>query len=362
MNKSLILAVWAILLLSIYSVAGWTISRSLAETRDTAAARHAARLDPTRAEPGKTPPDPLPESGPFATVSIGTYIDRIVNLSIRESSWDVDFYVWFRWTGDPKLDPGGSFQVIDGEIASRTMLDDVHDPDGTNYQRCRVTAHITKFFDIGRFPLEDHMLNLYIEDGSRDGMALRYAVDAGATSVSSRVKVPGYTLTGFRDAVKNHTYKSRHGDPRLPADMKRIVSQYVLGINLNRPGYDLFLKISLALFAAISLAFCVLFIKPSDVDPRFGLAAGAFFGAVANIYLANSMVPDSGGLGLVDFVNGIGLGTIFLIVAESVISLAIFGKWDDPDLSRALDRLTAAIMIPAYIIVNIVITRAAFLA
>lgn len=361
MNKTVFLIVWAIFLLAVYSVAGFTVAGSLAETRDVAAARQAARLDPLRAEPGKTPPDPLPDTGSFATVFIGAYIDRIVNVSIRESSWDVDFYVWFRWTGDPKLDPGGAFQVIDGEIQSKTLLDDHHAPDGTNFQRFRVSAHITKFFDVGRFPLENHMLNIYIEDGSRDGMILRYKVDEGASKISSRVKIPGFDLTGFGEAVKNHTYKSRHGDPRLPEAMKRIVSQYVMGINVNRPGYDLFGKICLALYAALSLAFCVLFIKPSDVDPRFGLAAGAFFGAVANIYLANSMVPDSGGFGLIDFVNGIGLSTIFLIVAESVVSLAIFGKWDDPDLSRRLDRVTAAVMIPAYIIVNVVVARAAYL-
>lgn len=160
------------------------------------------------------------------------------------------------------------------------------------------------------------MLNIYIEDGSRDETQLRCAVDAGASKISSRVKVPGF---------------------------------------------DLFGKISLALFAALSLAYCVLFIKPSDVDPRFGLTARAFFGTVANIYLANSMVPDSGGFGLIDFVTGIGLVTIFIIVAESVMSLAIHGKLDDPEWSCALDRVTAAILIPCYIITNIVVARAAYM-
>lgn len=361
MNKKVLLLLWAVVLLSIYSTAGWKISRSLADTKNVAAARHAARLDPVRAEPGKTPPDPLPDTGPFATVAIGTYIDRIVNLSIRESVWEADFYVWFRWKGDPKLDPGGLFQVIDGEISSKELLDDFHAPDGTNYQRYRVKAQMTKFFDVSRFPLEDHMLNIYIEDGSRDGMQLRYAVDSGASKISSRVKVPGFDLKGFGEVIKNHTYKSPYGDPRKPAEVKRIVSQYVMGIRLSRPGFDLYLKISLALFAALTLAFCVLFIKPTEVDPRFGLAAGAFFGAVANMYLSNAMVPDSGGFGLIDFVNGIGLGTIFLIVAESVISLGIHSKLDDPETSRRLDRVTAAILIPCYVIINTVVACAAYL-
>ena len=42
-------------------------------------ANHAARMNPTAAEPGKTPPDPLPAGGNFTTVSVGTYIDDIDN-------------------------------------------------------------------------------------------------------------------------------------------------------------------------------------------------------------------------------------------------------------------------------------------
>lgn len=34
------------------------------------------------------------------------------------------------------------------------------------------------------------------------------------------------------------------------------------------------------------------FIKPTDVDQRFGLGVGALFAAIANTYITSSLVPE----------------------------------------------------------------------
>lgn len=360
-RQRVLLFIWGIVLCGIFAAIIVKAAGYLRETRDVAAVRHAARLHPTNAEPGRTPPEPLPDTGNFTTVFVGTYIERVENLSVKDSRWDADFYIWFRWRGAANLDPGGAFQIVDGIISEKELKEEYHGADGMNYQRYRVLAQFTKFFDISRFPLEDHMLNIAIEDGGRDGMQLRYAVDSGASRISSRVKFPGYAVTGSGEVVKNHTYRSAFGDPRLPADQKKIMTQYVLGISLNRPDFGLYLKIFLALYAAIALALTVFFIKPTDVDPRFGLTAGAFFGAVANIYLSNSLLPDAGSFGLVDIINAIGLLTIFLVVVESVASLYLYDICEKQALSRRLDRLTFLVLMLCYVVTNSVIPAAAYL-
>ena len=65
-----------------------------------------------------------------------------------------------------------------------------------------------------RVPLDDHMLNIYVEDAVNDVGRLRYVADS-ASNVSSRVKIPGYNITGFSNVVKPHTYKTTYGDPRM---------------------------------------------------------------------------------------------------------------------------------------------------
>ena len=39
-------------------------------------------------------------------------------FSVKDASWTVDFYVWFRWRGDD-VQPGDEFQVVDGSIESK---------------------------------------------------------------------------------------------------------------------------------------------------------------------------------------------------------------------------------------------------
>ena len=60
----------------------------------------------------------LPPGANPAQVHVGLYVDRIAELSVKDASWTVDSYVWFRWRGDG-IQPGNGFQIIDGWIESR---------------------------------------------------------------------------------------------------------------------------------------------------------------------------------------------------------------------------------------------------
>ena len=80
-------------------------------------------MDPKGEEEGRTKPEKgmvscFDQPGQ-ATVETGVYIDRIVEISTKATSWTVDFYIWFKWN-NPKLKPGGNFQVVDGEILPNT--------------------------------------------------------------------------------------------------------------------------------------------------------------------------------------------------------------------------------------------------
>ncbi len=54
-------------------------------------------------------------------MKVGGYIDRISEFSVVDSSWKVDFFVWFNWDGED-LNPGETFKVVNGEILSRTLM------------------------------------------------------------------------------------------------------------------------------------------------------------------------------------------------------------------------------------------------
>lgn len=353
-SKRKFVVVSTAVLLVIYAVVICASVFAMWGNREASERNHIARMSPTGIEKGHTPPEPLPETGNFVNVKVGTYIDNIDTFSIRDSSWSANFYVWFSWTGPKSLDPGGKLVVVDGTITKKDLLEEYHGDNDIHYQKYRVSAKFLKFFDTSRVPVESHLLNIFLEDGSRDGTLLRYVADP-SSNISSRVSIPGYKILGQSNVVKPHSYRTSYGDPRLAPNDKKTYTQYVAGVSITRADMGVYIKIFLSLFAALALALSNFFVKPSDVGPRFSLPAAAYFGAVANSYVANSILPPSGSFGLVDYVVGVGLGTIFLTIALALVSNYIFVKKDDKALALVLDRVMFVTLTVCCVLANIVI-------
>ncbi|WP_019499949.1 hypothetical protein [Pseudanabaena sp. PCC 6802] len=348
---------WTGLLIAIFIALSFFSVNTLSGLRQAAIARHNARIDASAVEPGRTAADALPAGANPRKVKVGIYLDGIFSISVLDSKWSPVFYIWFRWTGDD-INPGETFNIVEGEILSKQKLQDKVIK-GEHYAVYLVRAQIAKFFDSTRFPIDDHLLTVAIEESNLQWQNLEYVPDTENTQISSRVKMPGYQVYKTGIVMKPHTYKSNFGDPRLPSNTRKTYSQLIYGVWNSRPGLGTYLKIFLGLFAAVMISMLALFITPTEVDPRFGLGVGGFFGAVANTLLSASLVTDSGTLTLLDMVNGIGMITIFLTLVQSTISLHIYANLDRVGLSRLFDRVSFVTIATGFLIVNLLIPGAA---
>lgn len=353
-----LLAVWVLLLVVLFLVAGTMLYRSLRANRQASADRHAARLDPDADEPGVTSADrSLPPGAQPIRVTAGMYVDRVVELSIKDGGWTVEFFLWFRWRGDA-LKSCEEFQVVDGSVEKKDKEED-ETIAGERYQRFRVQAKITKVFDVTRFPCDDHLLTLAIELPEHQRPDVQFVADRDGSSVSSRVSVPAYRLHLAGVVEKPHSYKTARGDPRLPVGAKSTYSQLRMGLALERAGWGLYFKLFQSLYIAVLLALLAFFIRPTEVDPRFGLGVGALFAGVANAYVISSLVPDTGVMALADVVNGVGIAVILLTVVQSTISLHLFTTRGAEAVSRVFDRVSFAAILPGYILLNVALPLAA---
>src|SRR5262249_15620909 len=50
-----------------------------------------------------------------AEVYVGTYVNQVYSLNLKQNQFTVDFTIWFRST-DPDVKPAASFEVISGRI------------------------------------------------------------------------------------------------------------------------------------------------------------------------------------------------------------------------------------------------------
>ena len=357
-SKTTFLILWVIVTLFIGFFLGYRLVSQQHQNLEESIIHHSARIDPNLDEPGKTEaertPPPGHENDVPATVEVGLYVDRVPELSIRDSTWTADFYIWFLWE-DENLNPGETFQVVNGEILSRDLLES-KTKNGLNYALYRVVAEITKVFGVTRFPRDDHLLTISIEDTKLQSYQLVYFADESNSSISSRVSIPGYTAYRTGSAVKPHSYKTSRGDPDLPDDFKATYSMFTYGIWIARPDWGLYLKMFLALFAAIFIALIGFFVQPSD---RFGLAIGSFFAAVANSYITSSLIPDTGTATLADHINSIGMIVVGVVIFQSIISQFFHSTEENVKFGKLFDRISFIVLLLVFTVLNVTLPLAA---
>jgi hypothetical protein len=275
-------------------------------------------IGPAAAEPSK--------------VVVGTYVNKVQDVSFRESRLTVDFYIWFRWKpeGDLKdYKPLESMELINGRIDSKSSV--VEKKLGElNYASARVTATIFKTWALETFPFDSHRVRVFLEDSQFVSDNLVFQPDLTNSRLGDELSLPGWQLANFAIEALPKTYKSNYGDTSLPTDAQSTYSRLSFGMDMTRDGYGSAVKLLSTVVFATLVSFVVFGIKPSDVDPRFGLGVGALFAVAASAFVVASTVPDSGVLTIADEVHIVAMAFIFASVVQSAFCL----KWDEAGLEE----------------------------
>ena len=197
-----------------------------------------------------------------------------------------------------------------------------------------------------------------IEDKNTQRQDLIFVPDNGNSGINPDIQVNGYNISKIHVIEKPHIYQSNFGDPRL-GNVSSPYSQLRTGIDIYRPDLGFYFRIFIGLFIAVIAALVALFIKPTIAEPRFGLGAGALFVAIANNIITSSLIPKTGTLTLADMVNDLGLLLILITIIESIISLHIYDKRGEKQLSKKFDLYSFITLLLIYIIINATIIIAA---
>lgn len=349
---------WAVGILLLYGIGGYVGVRTLQGYKVETEKFRQAWIESTTTELGvRTPDIQIPSEAKPIEVLVGIYINRIGEFSIKEGGWSADFDIWFRWTGNG-IKPGENFNVVNGQIDLREETQR-YVKGSEYYERYHVKARLTKHLDPSRFPFSDEALTIQVEDEIHGAETLRYVADEPGSDiyrigVPQRLKIAKSFVT-----VKLHSYGSGRGDPRLPVRAADVHSRFVFAMLVFPRSTGLFVMMFQALFASVAIAFVAFFIKPIHVDPRFGLGVGAFFAGVGNNIFVGTMLPQTEGISLTNMVNAIGLGTIFLTLVQSTISLYILDTMGREMLRRFFDKISFVVFLIGYAVVNLMLVFAA---
>ena len=349
---------WAVGVVLLYGIGGYLGARTLLSYKAETEKIRQARIEPQTTEPGARAPDiTIPPGAKPVEVLVGIYINHIGEFSLKEAGWTANFDIWFRWSGDG-VKPGENFQVINGEMDLREKQER-HAWGEERYERYRVKARLTKFFDPSRFPFSDEGLTIQVEDSADGADRLRYVADEQDSGINHLGIPQVLKITKSLATVKLYDYGSGRGDPRLSGGAPDVRSRFIFAMLVSPPSTGLYFKMFQALFASVAIAFIVFFIKPIHVDPRFGLGVGAVFAAVGNTIFIGTILPPAEGITLTAMVNAIGLGTIFLTLVQSTISLYVLDTMGQETLRQFFDKVSFAVFVIGYGAVNLMLPLAA---
>ena len=331
---------WLVLLAAVFLVPSVLLARTQWQGRRHDQLVLETTLDPARPEPGAAPIDDVPTDA-ARRVTIGFYLESLGGVSLHDGEWSAVIDVWCRWRdgpGDDAFNPFERLIAVDGTITDSRLLAHV-DEAGEHYELRRLSVTYTKPFRIRTFPVDEHLLLASFENSAHTRRELVFEPDLADTAVSHRATLSNYRVVRFHTVENPHTYKTSRGRADIDADPRRTYSQPRFAVVIDRGGLGLFTKMFQALFISVAVALLTCFIKPTHVDPRFGLGVGGLFATVANAYFVGSLVPETNEFSLADIVNLLGIVTILLSLTQSTLSLHVYETLGRPALSRRFDRV-----------------------
>lgn len=258
-------------------------------------------------------------------VQIGTYVENLKEIDLKSNIFSLDYLVWFNWDGPKELNMAENFRIYKGDILKKDMVKELHEGEH-HYQLVRLSVDVSKVYWTPRFPLDSHQLRIYVES-THPADKVVFLEDKSNTNLNPNMSIAGYGLSKYDNAVVANEYVGNNGDPQYVKPV--ITSEYVTQIEINRSGFGVYLKCFIALFGTSLWMFLVLYINSMHrVDP-LDMIPGALFGAVSNIMIGASLLPDALNVGLLEYVNFWGIFTILAVACVVINVNRIRSRYDE---------------------------------
>lgn len=252
-------------------------------------------------------------------VSTGIYLMNLYDLDIDAHSFYADFYLWFRWRGE--RDPMQIEFVNAVEKWGFTREDFHEEPrvleDGSYYNGMRIEGRFFHPFQLSKFPLDRHDLQIWIENIVYPVDSLVYLPDTVPELIRSDLDIPGWRQRDASLITRTNRYGTDFGERGVEASD---FSDLGFQMEIQRPLAYFFLKLLLPLLIVMLAGLGALIIHPSYLEARVSLPVGALLSCVFLQQAYDSALPDIGYMVLMDQIYLIAYALIALIILRVVLT------------------------------------------
>jgi hypothetical protein len=238
---------------------------------------------------------------------------------MASNTYYIDTYMWLRWKGD--IDPTATIEFTNmveewGKQQENLLEMPKVLPDGSKYQIMRVEGRFVQPFSLAEYPLDKQKLSIMVEDTTNGTDLVSYVIDKESSGIGESLQIPGWQLGGWSSQAFAHDYGSKFGEEATPS----VYSAAEFSIDISRPLSFFYWKLLLPLFIVLAAALSSLFIRPTDLDVRTALPAGALLTAIFLQKSYSDGLPDLGYLILMDKIYLVVYALIVLTLIRAIFA------------------------------------------
>ncbi|NBW35934.1 MAG: hypothetical protein EBR30_13105 [Cytophagia bacterium] len=299
-------------------------------------------------DPTETVPD---------TVKAGAYIINIHDINFRDKEYTIRFWLWMLYD-NPSFDFATQIDIPNAkDIETPVPLMDL--VDGKTWQLMKMKCTMKQNWNVDDFPFDKQHLMVRVENSVYDNKTLVYELDKSGSTYDRELTIDGWNISNFEVNTSVNEYTTVFGDPNNDALHSEYAS-FNISMDIERDAWGLFAKIFIGMYIAFLISIISFALRPSELEPRFGLPVGGLFAAVGNKYIIDSLLPESTNFTLVDTLHTITFLGILATLLVSAISLKYFDN-GQPDKSEKVNRIGSILVVSVYVIANILLVSLAIL-
>lgn len=282
-------------------------------------------------------PLPPPEPKYPVTVTVGVYVNDIQQLDLQTHSYNVDLYLWLRWT-DAAINPATTVEFMNsfqewGHVVTPLSEEPEQLPDGSYYMALRSQGQFNTKLPLEHYPFDRQQLTVEFEDSSLSSDKLIYVADANPITLNPEISLPGYRIGKPALTIVDKPYPTNFGDTgaSAPPSYWRVT----VAIPVSRPVFTYALKLLLPILIVVASAALMLLVHPAYVDGRIGIGITALLTLVALQLTMNSQLPEVDYLMMMDKVYFVAY--LFVVLGLALVVRSSWASGDD-GIARAVRR------------------------
>lgn len=260
-----------------------------------------------------------------ARVVVGAYVNDVQAINLREHSYAMDVYLWFRWR-DPDLNPAETVEMVNpnelwGHVSEVQYDEPIRLPTGELYQVLRVQGRFSRKFFFHNYPYDRQELIVEFEDEVGEINRLQYVPDQQPVALNPRLVLPGFRVGAPQLSLETFAYPTAFGDTRRSEPNR--YSRVRVAIPISRPIVTSSLKMLLPVLCVVFGASLMMRLKATYIDARLGIGITSLLTVVAIQLAANETMPSVDYLVLMDKIHLAayvyvlaGLGVVLLSVRQ----------------------------------------------